>query len=292
MNNEIKAVIQLVEDQLGVSLGVEKANFRETRDIILVKITGQSRYALKFARTSEINENNQARIQSVFDEITILETSEVFKDYFMCGGSNEKFVWLLVKWIDGKSLHKYLNEKSKESDYKVLVIKTYLKIIFAVEFLHKNNIFHRDIQPDHFIVDKEGKINVLDFGVSSFIDSPMKYKGALVHFLAPELASQLAEGAPFVGYQLPQEIFSLGSMFYFNFYGKVSTSYEVKESSYMDKLRQIAKDGASAIQTETNDSFPELLEFLKKCTNIKVDKRFASLSEMKDRLNLILSEIS
>jgi serine/threonine protein kinase len=40
------------------------------------------------------------------------------------------------------------------------------EIILAIEYLHEKNIIYRDLKPENIIVDDEGFIKLIDFGLS------------------------------------------------------------------------------------------------------------------------------
>ena len=41
------------------------------------------------------------------------------------------------------------------------------ELILAVESVHKLNCIHRDLKPDNILIDKEGHIQLSDFGLSN-----------------------------------------------------------------------------------------------------------------------------
>ncbi|KAI7860789.1 kinase-like domain-containing protein [Circinella umbellata] len=64
------------------------------------------------------------------------------------------------------------------------------EIILGIEYLHNNEIAHRDIKPDNLLLTKDGELKIVDFGVSEMFhkgDDGMKKSAGSPAFMAPEL---------------------------------------------------------------------------------------------------------
>ncbi|KAI9498597.1 kinase-like domain-containing protein [Zychaea mexicana] len=64
------------------------------------------------------------------------------------------------------------------------------EIILGIEYLHNNEIAHRDIKPDNLLLSKDGVLKIVDFGVSEMFhkgDDRMKKSAGSPAFMAPEL---------------------------------------------------------------------------------------------------------
>lgn len=66
------------------------------------------------------------------------------------------------------------------------------EIILAIEYLHDKNIIYRDLKPENIIIDDDGFIKLIDFGLSKEGDSEefiaKSFCGSPA-YLSPELIS-------------------------------------------------------------------------------------------------------
>ncbi len=61
-------------------------------------------------------------------------------------------------------------------------------IIQSLEFLHYNNIIHKDVKPENLIFDKDCYLKLTDFGLSRYIvDTPVREANGTPGYMAPEV---------------------------------------------------------------------------------------------------------
>jgi serine/threonine protein kinase len=88
--------------------------------------------------------------------------------------------------ITGKDLRHHL---SKEKQFSCEVSKFFLACtILGLEYIHYNNILHRDIKPDNLVLDKNGYVKITDFGISREIGKIIKGESSgTPGYMAPEV---------------------------------------------------------------------------------------------------------
>lgn len=86
-----------------------------------------------------------------------------------------------------------------------------------MNYLHKNNILHRDIKLDNILLDSKGGIKICDFGISREVkDNELMYEYlGTPAYLAPEIISEKG----YFGYSA--DVWSLGIMSFIGMTGMV-----------------------------------------------------------------------
>ncbi|MCM1320494.1 MAG: serine/threonine protein kinase [Bacteroides sp.] len=86
-------------------------------------------------------------------------------DYFTEGS----FHYIVLEYVDGMSLDKYLQRRHKISIPVALLI--FRDTCFALRYAHEHGIVHRDIKPGNILISRHGNIKLADFGIASSEDS-------------------------------------------------------------------------------------------------------------------------
>ena len=84
-------------------------------------------------------------------------------------GVGDRQTYIVMEYINAKSLSTILNENIKYPVHKVIEIV--FKCCKALEYAHKKNVVHRDIKPANILITDEGDIKIVDFGVAKVRDS-------------------------------------------------------------------------------------------------------------------------
>jgi serine/threonine protein kinase len=81
----------------------------------------------------------------------------------------EDTVAFVMEYIEGETLKEYLERKGKLSDAEIKDL--FLQMLDAVGYVHKQKLVHRDIKPSNFMINREGQIKLMDFGIAKTTDS-------------------------------------------------------------------------------------------------------------------------
>lgn len=137
-------------------------------------------------------------------------------------GSHDGFLYIVMEFIDGKTLHELMSQLQRERIELPLEMKCYI-IAEAAQGLHFAHTFaddssalslgivHRDVSPQNIMVSYSGEVKLLDFGIAKAIDSlDVTKTGTLKGKLAYMSPEQVREE------ELDQrsDVFALGVVFY------------------------------------------------------------------------------
>lgn len=79
--------------------------------------------------------------------------------------------YLVMEYVDGCSISRYCHEHGLKLRERVELFR---QVAEAVQFAHANLIIHRDIKPDNVLVDGNGRVRLLDFGIAKLVDRPSR----------------------------------------------------------------------------------------------------------------------
>jgi len=116
---------------------------------------------------------------------------------------------ILLEYVDGQTLQE-VSKRVPDTLREVFARSVCFQILLAVDFMHKNKIYHRDLKPDNILVASNGSVKVADFNTAKFLDNETYQARTLnssgpkdggchtfcgaVAFLAPEVWVPPADG--------------------------------------------------------------------------------------------------
>lgn len=86
---------------------------------------------------------------------------------FYEAGKLKGYYYYIMDYIDGESLEDIIAAKKLSSSEYIDII---IQIADVLDYVHKQNIVHRDIKPDNIIIGKGNRVYLTDFGLARAID--------------------------------------------------------------------------------------------------------------------------
>ncbi|WP_018157508.1 Stk1 family PASTA domain-containing Ser/Thr kinase [Demetria terragena] len=80
------------------------------------------------------------------------------------GGAQVDVPYIVMEFVDGKTLREILNEEGRLSPDEAARITQ--GVLAALEYSHDHGIVHRDIKPANVMVSRGGSVKVMDFGIA------------------------------------------------------------------------------------------------------------------------------
>jgi serine/threonine-protein kinase len=126
---------------------------------------------------------------------------------------DEESVYLIMERVHGVSLRRHVADTRPGAAAVVGMVATLAE---AVAFAHSRSVHHGDIKPENVLVESDGRLKLLDFGVAVFADSDeaqARARGVSLGYAAPEVV----RGQPLTA---AADVFALGVTLYEMLAGK------------------------------------------------------------------------
>ena len=174
-------------------------------------------------------------------------------------------LYLIMDLLLGGDLRYHINQKKKfdENELKFIMSCT----ILGLDYLHKNNIIHKDIKPENLVFDSNGYLHITDLGISKiYHEDNAKENSGTPGYMAPEVLFHKNHG-------FSVDFFALGVIGYEIIMGK-------RPYNGRDK-RDLRKDIVSRQVKIKEDNRPEgwsdnAIDFINGLIQRKVDKRLGN----------------
>src|SRR5262249_23900549 len=122
-------------------------------------------------------------------------------------GEQDGHPFIAMEYIQGHTLAELIRAARLHIAWKLRVIE---ELCDGLGFAHKVGIVHRDVKPANVMVEHEGAVKILDFGIARIAESGMTQAGMLIgtlNYMSPEqVAGSVIDSR--------SDIFAVGLVFY------------------------------------------------------------------------------
>ncbi len=153
----------LIEEEIGIGgMGIVFSGRRDDKEF-------EQKVAIKILKQGLSSEYLIKRFENERQTLANLQHPNIAK--LLDGGkTNEGLPYLVMEFIDGVPITEYCESGKLTVDQK---LELFISVCNAVEYAHQNLIIHRDIKPENILVNSEGRVKLLDFGVSKLLDEDL-----------------------------------------------------------------------------------------------------------------------
>lgn len=221
----------------------------------------------EFSLNSNISQRFLAEARNLFkmSHQNIVRVTDLIED-----DGKKAFV---MEYIEGESLKSCIDRGNISKDKLVFYLS---QMLDALGYCHKSGLIHRDIKPSNFMVNKDGHIKLLDFGISKDLNKSGEYThtgtsqmlGTPV-YMSPE---QVLETR---AVDERSDIYSLGVVLWQMISGH--KPYDSNTLSAFQIQSKIVNEPLSLLNSEMDG-------IIQKCTDKDPNKRFANCEEIKRAL--------
>ena len=171
---------------------VYKGYHMKTKHVYAIKV-------LNLDSESDEVEDVQREIQFLASLKQVTNITRYYGSYLK--GTN---LWIIMEYCAGGSLRTLLRPGKIDEKYIGVIMR---ELLTALQYVHKDNVIHRDIKAANVLITNEGKVKLCDFGVAAQLNQTSLRRQTMAgtpYWMAPEV---IMEG---VYYDTKVDIWSLG----------------------------------------------------------------------------------
>jgi eukaryotic-like serine/threonine-protein kinase len=194
-------------------------------------------------------------------------------------GTYEGDPWLAMSWCAGISPLTPAAELRHSSAGRAGLLELCRSIADAYCSLHAAGVVHADVHPGNLLVDPDGKVLLLDFGLAR---APGREewevpRGAVAHFLDPELAAARLARRASPPATMASDQYALAAVLYLLVTGDHYLDFPLEEEAW---LRQVAEAVPLPFTRRGVAPWPELEAILFRALAKDPRERFSSMAEL------------
>lgn len=235
-------------------------------------------YALKVLRPSMISENAFARFQREIKVVSSVAHENLV--YAIDAGYHDQTPYLVMDFVNGCDLQKLLSQHGPipYSDACEMIRQACL----GIDHAHHKSIVHRDLKPSNLMLDRKGRIKVLDLGLAllrdDVSDGGITNEGVVMgssDFMAPEQWNNPHQVQP------SADIYSLGCTLFALLAGKPPFA---GRGLLLEKMNAHVKNEPPTLSEQLPDLPLELSEIVQQALKKSSEQRIESAREFASRL--------
>ena len=185
--------------------------------------------------------------------------------------------WLATGFIRGVPLNRFADDRALEARARIELL---VRCAELLQYAHNRGVIHRDVKPDNLLVDDEGQVHLLDFGVSKTtvqetLQGDLTEHGQLLGTLAYMSPEQLSDAGSITA--STTDVYSLGVVAFELLTGTFPFRIEGKS---LQQSILVLSDGRAEDRRELTEVDPQLSAVIRKMLQRDPEQRYQSMSEV------------
>jgi len=210
---------------------------------------------------------------------------------YQLGKTEAGTFYIVMEYVHGRTLSQFMRRHKQRGRKVDIEMGAFIisRVCRGLAYAHKKKdregnhlgIVHRDVTPSNIIIDYQGFVKLMDFGIAKALTMKTPDERKVIMGKLPYMSP---EGARFIGTDPRSDIFSLGLVMYELLTGY--TVYQVK--SINDLLEKMSKYRIKSPSRLNPHISSRLEEIMLKALEIDPDKRFQTAEEMLEEIEVYL----
>ena len=218
-------------------------------------------------KTLDKNRQDAEQLTQEAKNVSLLNHAHIIPLYEI--GFDEDTPFLVYQYYEGEQLKQRLQREGKLKQFDA--VKIINQVLDGIGYAHSNQIIHRDLNPSNLLIDKEGNVRVMDFGISVIAGTMTASSDVTgtANYLAPEQLTN-SELSPAV------DIFSCGLILY-----EMLTGHQVyTANNTMAVMYKITNEKIAAPSKRNPEIDKDLDAIIMKALEKDPANRYANVAEM------------
>ena len=197
--------------------------------------------------------------------------------------------YLVLEYVEGTPIDRYASDRRLGPEAR---IRLFLSVLRAVAHAHANLIVHRDLKPSNIVVESDGTVKLLDFGIAKLLEdegtvgtTTLTEEGGRA--LTPEYAApEQVTGAPIT---TATDVYALGVLLYVLLSGRHPTAEGSSNSA--DYLRRVVDTDPSRLSDAAGSRLytGDLDNIVARALKKRPEERYPTVSALADDLERYLA---
>ncbi|MFC1746147.1 serine/threonine protein kinase [Candidatus Riflebacteria bacterium] len=217
-------------------------------------------------------------------------------------GEVEGHLYMAMELVDGKTLKEHLEKKRRLSCKEALEIS--IKIAEAVKALHDVDIIHRDLQPKNIMLQDDGDLKILEFGLAKIDSGDSTREGealGTIYYMSPEqlMGMEIDKKSDFYSLGMILWVLITGSVPFDEdpttylamvHMGESLPSHELEELELQDDVKNLIEVLTAHDISERPECIDEIIEAMQFCLTAEIEGVKPKKEEKEEEVKEVVEE--